>query len=106
MKRDWEQEIDDLRGEVKSLTRQLKKAGGQTGEKVEETASHYIDEARDYYDELSQKAKEEWSRVQEGAKAKGKELDQYAREKPWQTAGMAAAAGFLLAMMIGRRERR
>ena len=106
MKRDFEQEIDDLKQEVKSLTRQLKRTSGRTGEKIEESASQYWDEAKDYYDELSGKAKEEWQRVQEGAKVKGKELDRYAHEKPWQTAGMAAAAGFLFAMLVGRRDHR
>ena len=105
--KDYQAEIDELRSEVKQLTKQLKRTTGRAAGELSDKAEEYMKTAHDYYDDLSGRAKEEWERVREGAKVKGKELDQYAHEKPWQTAGIAAAIGFAAALLMSsKRDRR
>lgn len=50
---------------------------------------------------------EGWETVKEKAETAGEEADRrlrrYARERPWQMAGMAVAAGFLVGLLADRR---
>lgn len=43
------------------------------------------------------------ARIAERAKAAAKDTDQYVREHPWQSVGIAAGAGLILGLLIGRR---
>ena len=38
--------------------------------------------------------------LEDGARQAGKKIQEYAQENPWQVAGLAAAAGFLLATLL------
>src|SRR5689334_3717162 len=102
--RNYEQEIADLKQEVRSLTRQLKSTGASVSREVGDTAEDYWRDAKDYYDKVADMSREKWDELKHETRTKGKEIDKYARENPWHAAGIAAAAGFLAAMMFRKRD--
>ncbi|MDO4636209.1 MAG: DUF883 domain-containing protein [Lautropia sp.] len=60
--------------------------------KVRDSIHHISDAAYDAANEVQRKAREGASRV-----------DDYAHTSPWQTAGMAAAAGLVIGFLLSRR---
>lgn len=96
--RDLELEVDALKREIKQLTKQLRSTAGDRTREVAERAEDYWHEARDVLDQ-------QWQQASKKAKDVSHQADRYAHEKPWQTAGIAAAAGFLAALLMDRRRR-
>ncbi len=90
--RNYERELDELRAEVKTLT-------GQVKGKV----SDALDDPR--WQQFQDKARQEWDKMSVEAKDAAKRTDQYVKENPWKSAGFAAAAGFLAAMLLAPKRR-
>ncbi len=52
---------------------------------------------------VKEKLQETEALVTDQAKAAAKATDEYVRENPWQSIGIAAGVGFLIGLMISRR---
>ena len=52
---------------------------------------------------VKEKLQETEALVSDQAKAAAKATDEYVRENPWQSIGIAAGVGFLVGLMISRR---
>ncbi len=103
---DYQKEIKELKDQVSRLTKEMEQTGSRAGRQIKEQAQDYLGEASDYYDKLADEVKEQWSAVSDKTKEAGRKADRYARENPWPTAGMAAAAGFLAALLFSSGRRR
>ncbi len=89
----------DLQAVVEDAEALLRATAGQAGEKVAE--------ARARAEESVRAAKERIGKVQEGLLERTREIadnaDSYVRENPWRAAGIAAAAGLVLGLLMSRR---
>ncbi len=103
---DYRKEIDELKGQVKELSQQLKVAGQKAVDRAEDKGSRYLNDARDYYDKVSDKAQEQWHDLNDDLRQTGSKVDRYVKENPWKAAGLAAAAGVLVALLSGSSRRR
>jgi ElaB/YqjD/DUF883 family membrane-anchored ribosome-binding protein len=94
-----EQLIDDLTTVVRDAESLLRATAAQTGEK--------LDEARARAEESLRHAKDRLAAVEEQALERARvlagETDEYVRGNPWQAVGVAAAAGLVLGLLLGRR---
>jgi ElaB/YqjD/DUF883 family membrane-anchored ribosome-binding protein len=96
-------EINHASGDMKALVRDaqslLTAAAALTGEKAEEMRSRGM--------EMLDKALGKASQYQGQALVKGKELahtaDVYVKDNPWRTVAVAAGAGLLLGVILGRK---
>ncbi len=91
--------ITDFKSMVVDTEELLKATAGQTGER--------IGAARAKVEEDLALTKERLAGLEQGlvekTKAMAQATDHLVHERPWQTAGVAAAVGFLLGMLIIRR---
>jgi ElaB/YqjD/DUF883 family membrane-anchored ribosome-binding protein len=89
----------DMKALVKDAQSLLTAAAGLTGEKAEEMRVRGM--------ELLDKAMGKASQYQGQALVKGKELahtaDVYVKDNPWRTVAVAAGAGLLLGVILGRK---
>jgi len=91
--------VDDFSAVLGEAEDMLKKAATETGDK-----------ARDLRSQVEAKLLTAKLRLQEiegqaldQAKAAAKATDEYVHDNPWQAIGVAAAVGFLIGLVIGRR---
>jgi len=95
-----ERVIKDFKAVVADTEELLKATANQTGDRI--TA------ARARMEESLAATKKQLTELEENmivkAKAAVKATDQLVHENPWQSAGVAAAVGFLLGMLMHRRD--
>lgn len=103
--RDYGAELDELKREMRNLIKELKGRNQRTTDVVSDRTDEYWKEAQDYYDKISGRAKEKWGELSGEAKDLAGRTDQYVKENPWKSVGMAAAAGFLAALLSSRGRR-
>jgi ElaB/YqjD/DUF883 family membrane-anchored ribosome-binding protein len=91
--------VADLKLVVSDAEELLRATASQAGEKVAV--------ARERIQVSLANAKVKLSEAERAALEKAKEAakvtDQYVQDNPWQAVGIAAAAGFVLGLLIGRR---
>ena len=94
-----DQLISDLRAVIADAEELLKATTGATGDRIAA--------ARARAEETLKSARQRLTGIDDSVTTQAKEAvrtaDQYVREHPWQTAGIAAAAGLLLGVIISRR---
>jgi len=95
-----ERVIKDFKAVVMDTEELLKATANQTGERIA-TARARMEES--LASTKKQLAELEESAV-EKAKAAARATDQMVHENPWKSVGVAAAVGFLLGMLIHRRD--
>ncbi|MDO4905363.1 MAG: DUF883 domain-containing protein [Lautropia sp.] len=62
-----------------------------------------LDRMRDTVQQMSEAARETAYEVHRRAREGAERVDEYAHSSPWQTAGMAAAAGLVIGFLLSRR---
>jgi ElaB/YqjD/DUF883 family membrane-anchored ribosome-binding protein len=91
--------IEDMQTVVRDAEALLKATAAQTGEKVTE--------ARARAEESLRQAKARLADAEDAAlkraRALASEAEDYMRDNPWQTAGVAAGIGLVLGLLISRR---
>ncbi|HTD06115.1 DUF883 family protein [Undibacterium sp.] len=91
--------MSDLNQIIKDAEALLQNSEQQTGEGFKA--------AKARFEATLKNAKEEILRLEEAVLAKTKDAarvtDEYVKENPWQTAGVAAGVGLLLGLLIGRK---
>jgi ElaB/YqjD/DUF883 family membrane-anchored ribosome-binding protein len=91
--------MEDLRQVVVDVEDLLKATAGQAGER--------LGEARHRAEQTLSAARERLSALEEDAaqraRAAAREADDYVRDHPWQSVGIAAGVGFLVGLLVSRR---
>jgi ElaB/YqjD/DUF883 family membrane-anchored ribosome-binding protein len=94
-----DQLVADLKTVMQDAEALLKATSAQTGEKIQEIRAHA--------EESLQQARARLSEVEEEALRRAREIsdsaEDYVRENPWQSVGIAAGAGLLLGLLLSRR---
>jgi ElaB/YqjD/DUF883 family membrane-anchored ribosome-binding protein len=91
--------VADLRLVVSDAEELLKLTAGQAGEKVaaiRDKMQRGLEQAKTKIVEMEGKAVEK-------TKAAARATDNYVHENPWKSVGVAAAVGFLVGLLVGRR---
>jgi ElaB/YqjD/DUF883 family membrane-anchored ribosome-binding protein len=91
--------VADLRLVVSDAEELLKLTAGQAGEKVaaiRDKMQRGLEQAKTKIVEIEGKAVEK-------TKAAARATDNYVHENPWKSVGVAAAVGFLVGLLVGRR---
>jgi ElaB/YqjD/DUF883 family membrane-anchored ribosome-binding protein len=91
-----DRQVADLKNQVSELSDRLEKLAGS----AQDTAKGYLDDMKDVPGNLM----DGLDSAKDSAKKAAGQVHEYAKENPWQVAGMAAAAGFLLAMLSRKRD--
>lgn len=99
------QEIDRLKKDIARLTRLTQRRVSDRWNDME--VDEVADKAKAYWAEASDKMKEQFEDARAKAKQTTKQADEYAHDNPWQVAGVAAAIGFVAALLLtaGKRDR-
>jgi len=91
--------IDDLTAVIRDAESLLRATAAQTGDRVEEIRARAEETVRN--------AKARLAGVEEQALERARVLagdaDQYVRGNPWQAVAIAAGAGLLIGLLMGRR---
>jgi ElaB/YqjD/DUF883 family membrane-anchored ribosome-binding protein len=91
--------MEDMQTVVRDAEALLKATAAQTGEKVQEVRARTEESLR--------MAKARLSEVQDDAMKRAgllaDEAEEYVRENPWQSVGVAAGIGLLLGVLMSRR---
>ncbi len=94
-----DQLVADLKTVVEDAEALLKATSTLTGEKLQEVRARAEESLR--------QAKVRLTEVEEEAMRRAKEIadaaDEYVRENPWQSVGIAAGIGLVLGLLISRR---
>lgn len=94
-----DQLVADLKTVMNDAEALLKATSTQTGERIQEVRSRAEESLR--------QAKVRLGEVEEQAMRQAREMadatDEYVRENPWQSMGVAAGVGLLLGLLISRR---
>lgn len=94
-----DQLVADLKTVVEDAEALLKATSTLTGEKLQEVRARAEESLR--------QAKVRLTEVEEEAMRRAKEIadaaDEYVRENPWQSVGIAAGIGLVLGLLIARR---
>lgn len=91
--------VADLRMVVSDAEELLKLTAGQAGEKV----AAIRDKVQKGLEQAKTKLVEIESKAVEKTKAAARATDNYVHENPWKSVGVAAAVGFLVGLLVGRR---
>ena len=91
-----ERQVADLKNQVGQLSDRLEKLAGS----AQDTAKNYLQEMKEVPGALM----DGLDSAKDGAKKAAGQVHEYAKENPWQVAGIAAATGFLLAMIARKRD--
>lgn len=91
--------VQDLKTVMEDAEALLKATSAQTGERIQEVRARAEESLR--------QAKERLTQVEEDALKHAREVadatEEYVRENPWQSVGIAAGVGLLLGLLISRR---
>jgi ElaB/YqjD/DUF883 family membrane-anchored ribosome-binding protein len=91
--------VDEFSAVLAEAEEMLKRAATETGDKARDLRSQIetkLLQAKLNLQELEGQAVDQ-------AKAAARATDDYVHDKPWQAVGVAAAVGFLVGLLIGRR---
>lgn len=91
--------ISDFKVVVADAEDLLKATASQAGEKISAARARAEESLKAAKVKLAQAEEVVMARTKEAAKA----TDEYVHAHPWQAVGVAAGAGFLLGLLIGRR---
>jgi ElaB/YqjD/DUF883 family membrane-anchored ribosome-binding protein len=94
-----DQLLDDLKTVMSDAEALLRATSAQTGEKIQEVRARAEESLRQAKARLSSIEDEAVRRAREVADA----TDEYVRENPWQSVGIAAGVGLLLGLLLARR---
>ena len=89
----------DLQAVVNDAEELLKATASQTGERVEKVRARAEDSLRAARLRLA----EAGAAVGESSRAAAGDIDDHVHRNPWASAGIAAAIGMLVGLLIGRR---
>lgn len=94
-----DQLVADLKTVMEDAEALLKATSAQTGEKIQEIRARAEESLR--------QARARLGEVEEEALRRAREIsdsaEDYVRENPWQSVGIAAGAGLLLGLLLSRR---
>jgi ElaB/YqjD/DUF883 family membrane-anchored ribosome-binding protein len=94
-----DQLLDDLKTVMNDAEALLRATSTQTGEKIQEVRARAEASLRQAKERLSSIEDEALRRAREVADA----TDEYVRENPWQSVGIAAGVGLLVGLLLARR---
>ncbi|HEX4972932.1 MAG TPA: DUF883 family protein [Steroidobacteraceae bacterium] len=94
-----DQLLTDLKTVMSDAEALLRATSAQTGEKIQEVRARAEESLRQAKARLSSIEDEALRRAREVADA----TDEYVRENPWQSVGIAAGVGLLLGLLLARR---
>ncbi len=94
-----DQLLADLKTVMNDAEALLRATSTQTGEKIQEVRARAEESLRQAKQRLSSIEDEALRRAREVADA----TDEYVRENPWQSVGIAAGVGLLLGLLLARR---
>ena len=94
-----DQLLTDLKTVMSDAEALLRATSAQTGEKIQEVRARAEESLRQAKARLSSIEDEALRRAREVAGA----TDEYVRENPWQSVGIAAGVGLLLGLLLARR---
>ena len=91
--------VADFKLVVADAEELLRLTANQAGDKVSEIRTR----AQDHLVSAKAKLADAEAALRDNAKAMARATDDYVRDNPWQSVGIAAGVGFLLGLIIGRR---
>jgi ElaB/YqjD/DUF883 family membrane-anchored ribosome-binding protein len=91
--------VEDLKVVMRDAEALIKATSAQTGEKIQEVRARAEESLRQARERLTQLEDEALQRAREVADA----TEEYVRENPWQSLGIAAGIGLVLGILISRR---
>ncbi len=91
--------VEDLKVVMHDAEALLRATSNQTGEKLQEVRARAEESLRQAKVRLSQMEEEAMKRAREVAQA----TEEYVRENPWQSVGIAAGIGMLVGLLLSRR---
>jgi ElaB/YqjD/DUF883 family membrane-anchored ribosome-binding protein len=94
-----DQLLSDLKTVMNDADALLRATSTQTGEKIQEVRARAEESLRQAKQRLSSLEDEALRRAREVADA----TDEYVRENPWQSVGIAAGVGLLVGLLLARR---
>jgi ElaB/YqjD/DUF883 family membrane-anchored ribosome-binding protein len=94
-----DQLLTDLKTVMNDAEALLRATSTQTGEKIQEVRARAEESLRQAKQRLSSIEDEALRRAREVADA----TDEYVRENPWQSVGIAAGVGLLVGLLLARR---
>jgi ElaB/YqjD/DUF883 family membrane-anchored ribosome-binding protein len=94
-----DQLLTDLKTVMNDAEALLRATSAQTGEKIQEVRARAEESLRQAKARLSSIEDEALRRAREVADA----TDEYVRENPWQSVGIAAGVGLLVGLLLARR---
>ena len=94
-----DQLLADLKTVMNDAEALLRATSSQTGEKIQEVRARAEESLRQAKQRLSSIEDEALRRAREVADA----TDEYVRENPWQSVGIAAGVGLLVGLLLARR---
>lgn len=93
---DNNQYLDNLRAEMKELARRIENASNTSNEEISSQVKNYMEKA-------TNSLKDNWQMTKKTATEKSQQAQEYAHENPWHVAGMAAAVGVVIGLLVGSR---
>lgn len=90
---------DDLKTVIADAEELLQLTASQTGEKVGELRTRLAENLR----AARYKLEDAEAAVREKSRQAARATDEYVHENPWRSMGVAAGAGLLVGLLIGRR---
>lgn len=94
-----EQLVADLKTVMEDAEALLKATSTLTGEKIQEVRARAEESLRQAKVRLTEVEEEAMRRAREVAEA----ADEYVRENPWQSVGIAAGIGLVVGLLLARR---
>lgn len=94
-----EQLVDDLKVVMRDAEALIRATSAQTGEKIQEVRARAEESLRQAKERLADVEEEALRRAREVAEA----AEEYVRDNPWQSLGIAAGVGLVLGILIARR---
>jgi ElaB/YqjD/DUF883 family membrane-anchored ribosome-binding protein len=91
--------VEDFRAVVSDTEELLRATANQTGERIAQARSRVEESLR----ESKRRLEELEDNALERARVAAKRTDEYVREHPWESIGIAGAVGVLFGMLISRR---
>ena len=91
--------MSDLRAVLEDAEALLTATAGQAGEKIQRARERATETVRVARERLADTQEE----VVKRAKVAAKETDNYVRENPWQSIGIAAGVAFIIGVLVSRR---
>jgi ElaB/YqjD/DUF883 family membrane-anchored ribosome-binding protein len=91
--------VADFKLVVADAEELLRLTANQAGDKVSEIRTR----AQDHLVSAKAKLADAEAALRDNARAMARATDDYVRDNPWQSVGIAAGFGFLLGLIIGRR---